>query len=364
VELTNKLKNKGIVMNILSIGISHKTADIKTREQFSLREDERALLLSELKNNPYVVEIFILSTCNRTEIYTNMIEQCPEILFDALFKVKKIKDQDKYKQYFYTFIDNDAVKHLFRVAAGLDSLVIGEKQILGQIKVAESLSRKWGAFNKDFNILLNLTMRTGKKVRTETHIDCGGSSISWAAIKTAQERLGSLKEKSVLIVGAGKMGKLTANQLANQGIGKTYVVNRNHEKAMAVSSEFGGKAVSFWDMKTYLTKVDVCICSADAPHYIIEKDLIERVMSVRQKRKLLCIDISVPRNINPEVAGIKGISLLAVDDLDKVVEENMENRYLAVSQAEGIVNKKLAEFNEKLNKTYQVEQKRSYCFVS
>src|SRR3989338_3182138 len=194
-------------MHLCVVCISHKKCPVETREKFFLRTVERELLLSHLKNESSVVEGLILSTCNRTEIYAHLLDDDPALLVKSLFKIKGLHFSDDLMKYFYVKKDKDAVRHLFSVSAGLDSLILGEKQILGQVKVAVELSRQEGMLGKQFNILTNLAIRLGKKARTETEIDAGGSSVSWAAMKMAEEVLGQLNDKAVFMLGAGKMGK-------------------------------------------------------------------------------------------------------------------------------------------------------------
>lgn len=347
-------------MPTLMVGINHKTAPIEIRERFYLKAVERELLLSNLKSHPSVVEALVISTCNRTEIYAHMIDNDPDFLRQEFFKIKNLPLDVDLKDHFYAFADCDAVNHLLRVSCGLDSLILGEKQILGQIKEAAELSRKKGMFSKQFNILTNVAIRTGKKARTETSIDCGGSSISWAAVVMAQEVLKTLQDKSVLIVGAGKMGHLAVSHLKEKGASQIFVTNRTHESAIALAEEFGGTAVSFWDLKDILSKVDVCICSASAPHYVIDEDLIQEVMEVRHGKQLVLIDISMPRNISPEISKFKNISLVTIDDLSKVVEDNVRRRQAAVEAVEKIIERKIYEYEQKLIKNHQVESEGSY----
>lgn len=342
-------------MNILAVGINHKTSSLAIREKFHLTSTERELLLSELKNDPSVVEAFVLSTCNRTEIYANLLDRNPDTLLSILFSVKKVEFTVSHRRYFYFYEGREAVRHLLSVSAGLDSLILGEKQILGQLKDAAELSRSKGMLGKQFNILSNIAVRTGKKARHETQIDYGGSSISWAAVAMAQKLLGNLEDKSVLIVGTGKMGELATNHLKQKGAEQLYVMNRTHEKAVELTKRLGGTPVSFWEIKNMLECVDVCICSAGSPHYIITKDLIEKAMQTKPGRKMICIDISVPRNIEPTVQSVNGVTLVTIDDLDKVVEENGNKRRSAVCQVEEIIGNKVDEFYRKLGKTGPVE---------
>lgn len=343
-------------MNIVAVGINHKTSVIGIREQFYLQPMERELLLSELKNDPRVMEAFVLSTCNRTELYASLVDRDPAVLLDIIFKLKKIDRNKNFKKYFYTFFNENAIDHLLRVTTGLDSLIIGEKQILGQIKEALEFSFHRGMMGRQFNILANIVLQAGKKVRRETQIDFGGSSISWASVMMAQNILGSLQDKNVLILGSGKMGRLAVQQLGNKGVKNIYIMNRTTEKAQELATENGGVAVPFWEMKEILLQVDVCICSASCVHYLIDKDLVEKAMFTRDGRKLVFIDISVPRNIDPLVAQIENVFLMTVDDLDKVVEKNIHRRLGAVEQVERIILDKKQEFYRVLAKGRLIEE--------
>jgi glutamyl-tRNA reductase len=342
-------------MNIITVGINHKTSAIGIREKFYLQPVERELLLSELKSDPRVAEAFVLSTCNRTEIYASIVDRDSNVLLDAIFKLKKIVFSENLREHFYTLFNEQAVEHLLRVTTGLDSLIIGEKQILGQMKEALECSARLGMMGRQFNILANIVLQTGKKVRRETQIDFGGSSVSWASVMMAQNIFGSLQDKSVLILGSGKMGRLAVQQLNNKGVKQIYIMNRTTEKAQELAQMNGGIAVPFWDMKATLPQVDVCICSASCVHYLIGKDLVESAMAARNGRKLVLIDISVPRNIDPLAAQVENVYLVTVDDLDKVVEENISKRLGAVEQVEKIIAGKKDEFSNALAKIRSIE---------
>lgn len=329
-------------------GLSHKTAAIEVREKFCLRPSEEELLLNDLSHEPLVVEAMVLSTCNRTEIYAHMMVPCPEILREALCKIKNRTWQPDWEKYFYTYTGPEAVRHLFRVASDLDSLILGEKQILGQVRAAVDLSHRKQMMGKVFNILSNLAVRAGKKARNETAIADGGSSISWAAVTMAQNLLGTLLDKSVLIIGSGKMGKMAIHQMQGKKIRHLYVMNRTFARAVELAGEFGAKAVSFGELKEILVEADICICSADAPHYLIEKDLLERVMALRGGRKLVCIDISMSRNISPAAAAVNNVELITVDDLDQAIANNLNTRLGAVGAVEAMIDEKIKSFYKKL----------------
>src|SRR3989338_1694345 len=343
-------------MNIITLGINHKTAAVDIRERFYLKTIERELLLTLLKNDPLIVEAFVLATCNRTEIYVGMLEDDSERVMSYLFRVKNLPLEDSLKNCFYVYSGLGAVRHLFSVAVGLDSLIIGEKQIFGQVKEAFELSTKNGMMGKTFNVLSNLVLQAGKKVRSETEIDFGGTSTSWAAVTMAQRILGTLKERSVLIIGAGKMGKLAGSHLKDKGLGQIYMMNRTPCKAVEVAVELNAEIANFWDMKETLSRVDVCICASGAPHYIIDKNLVSEAMAVRQDKSLVLIDISVPRNIDPKVKTVGNVTLFSIDDLDKVVTDNLDRRNQAVVEATRIIEDKIRQFYTKLDKIGRLGQ--------
>ncbi|OGX40942.1 MAG: glutamyl-tRNA reductase, partial [Omnitrophica WOR_2 bacterium RIFCSPLOWO2_12_FULL_50_9] len=343
-----------------AIGISHKTAPIDIREKFYLDETGRRFLLSELKNNPTVVEAIVLSTCNRTEIYAHTIApDAADVLLQALFRVKSISfpsaAAEELTKYFYTHKDRDAVSHLLRVASGLESVVLGENQILGQVKTAVDSAREEGMLGKTFNILSAAAIRAGKKARHETTVGSGGVSVSWAAINAAQRLAGTLQGRSVLIIGAGKMANLAVNQLANKAPGEVYIMNRSQDNADGLAEKFGGISVSFWDMKEILGRVDVCICSSGAPHYLVEKDVVQKIMAGRPRKPLVCVDISIPRNIDPAVGQVAGVSLITVDDLGDIVAETVERRSGAFSQVDGIIHQKVEEFYSKIARNREMK---------
>jgi glutamyl-tRNA reductase len=333
------------------VGLSHKTAPIEIREKFYLNPLQQDLLLSELKNHPLVSEAFVLSTCNRIEVYLKRVDSTidPSFVIALISKIKKI-DIDP-SSYIYAYEDTQALDHLLRVTCGLESLVLGEKQILGQVKHAVERARESGTLSRYFNILTNLAIRTGKKAQHETTISHGGSSISWAAIEMAQKAAGQLQDKSVLVIGAGKMGEIALDHLQDLGVKKIFLMNRTGEKAEQLAVQYNGIAASFWNIKEILSEVDVCFCAVGAPHYILDKEKIADIMEVRQGRKLVLIDISMPRNIDPEVKTLGAhVHLSAIDDLHEVVDNSMKMRENALSEVEAIIRRKILEFNDKISK--------------
>jgi len=337
---------------MFTVGLSHKTAPIAIREKFYLNPLQQDLLLSELKNHPLIAEAFVLSTCNRIEVYLKRTD----ISIDAAFvisliaRVKRINFDFDPASYIYTYEGPQALDHLLRVSCGLESLVLGEKQILGQVKHAVERARQTGSLSKHFNILTNLAIRTGKKAQHETAISHGGSSISWAAIEMAQKACGDLQDKSVLVIGAGKMGEIALNHLHDLGVKKIFLMNRTGEKAENLAVRYNGIAASFWNIKEILSEVDICFCAVGAPHYILDKEKIADIMAMRQGRRLVLIDISMPRNIDPEVNSLSNVHLSSIDDLHEVVGHSMKKRESALQEVEGIIRQKIMEFDHKISK--------------
>lgn len=333
-------------------GLSHKTAPIEIRERFHLNPLEQQLLLSELKTHPQVAESFVLSTCNRVEIYLHRMDASLDtsFLIALIAKIKKMEMDFDPAPYLYSYHGPQAIEHFLRVACGLESLILGEDQILGQVRNAVETAQQSGNLSRYFNVLTNLAIRTGKKARSETAIGHGGSSISWAAIELAQKTAGNLSSKSVLVIGAGKMGEIALSHLHDLGVSKIYLMNRTGEKAEGLAAKYNGVAASFWNIKELLNEVDICFCAVGAPHFILDTEKIAAVMETRQGRRLVLIDISMPRNIDPEVRSLPGVSLSSIDDLHQAVDSSLKMRESAVAAVEEIIRRKIVEFDEKLEK--------------
>ncbi|MBF0593632.1 MAG: glutamyl-tRNA reductase [Candidatus Omnitrophica bacterium] len=342
-------------MPLVLVGVNHKTCPLEVREKFFIQSTEKELLLAEFKNDPKVLAAIVLSTCNRTEIYADLLEPDPGIILERFLSVKGLSLSSGLDEYFYVRHEKEVVSHLFRVVNGLDSMILGEKQILGQVKCAVAGSQQKQMMNRTFNILTNLAIETGKKVRRDTLIDFGGSSISWAAVTEAQNILGTLEGKTVLVMGSGKMGFLAVQELKNKGVEKIYIMNRTHEKAVELAEQCGAEAVMFWQIKEILEASDVCICSTGAPHYLVDKALMQQVMASRPNRPFAAIDIAVPRNIDPHASVVPGVTLVSVDGLAQTVLDTKAKRLAAVEHAEKIIDIKIKEFYHKLDKAAAFE---------
>ncbi|MCA9392944.1 MAG: glutamyl-tRNA reductase [Candidatus Omnitrophica bacterium] len=335
-------------MYVICMGISHRTCPVDIREKYYLHPADKDMLLDEFQACPSVNEAIIISTCNRTEIYAVLTVNQPHLLLELLCHVKGVHDPETDLNCFYAYSGEKAIRHLLRVAAGLDSLIIGEKEILGQVKAAIELARTHRMTGPFLNILFNLTIRTGKLARNQTEIGRGGVSVSWAAVELIRKTVPELRHSSVLIIGAGKMSRLAIGDLKRKGAEKVYVMNRTRSKGEQLAETFGAATLPLEDLAQVLPRVDICICSSSAPYYLIDRETVKTACRQRDKG-LLLIDLSVPRNIDPATADIPGVTLVGVDELDRVVAYNVRKRLAAAYEVEKIITAKIREFYRKLS---------------
>jgi len=333
------------------LGTNHKFASIDVREHFFLSSSEQDVLLSRLRCDPRVVGSFILSTCNRTEIYVHCIDDrmiardMKTMLIDIKGKNKVVPSDD----IFYRKYEQEAVRHIFAVSCGLDSLILGEKQILGQVKASFEKARCAGCLDSFLNLLSQKVLQAAKSARHETDISIGGGSVGWAGVKIAEKWLGTLKGSDILIMGAGKMGELAAGHLQRRSPKSIKVMNRTQENAQPLIEKTGGTYVPYFDLPKILPEIDVCLCAVGAPHLLITKDLIEEVVE-HCRKPLILIDISMPRNIDPQIKDLQGVKLFCIDDLSALVSDNMEKRRGAVESVENLIDKKESAFYSSLDK--------------
>lgn len=334
-------------MHLLVLGLNHKTAPVNIREKFAFSGETVIPALKVLHQYPTIEENVILSTCNRLEIWTVASDreqgQKDMIGFLQSFQAVRLKEEE-IEQYFYFYSGEEAVLHLFRVASGLDSLVLGEGQILGQLKEVYEDACTAETNGLFLNSLFKKAIHVGKKIRRTTAIGANAISVSTVAVDLAKKFLGNLTEQKVLILGAGEMGELTAKSLAVRGVKSIIVANRNFDRAEALAEVFDGQAIHFHEIEDYLSKVDIVISSTGAPHYVLLPEQINSAMSLRQGKRLVLIDIAVPRDIDPEVGKIAGVALYDIDDLKIVLEENMKQRELEAQKALKIIEEEIAEF--------------------
>ena len=334
-------------MQLLILGLNHRTAPVEVRERVSFSREELRLGLTSLGEYDDISGLVVLSTCNRTELYAS-VEECSRGA-QALrqFLNDLAQGGEDLDGYLYTYAGNDAIKHLFRVASSLDSLVLGEGQILSQVKEAYAIAREVGATSTVLNLLFHRAIATGKRVRTETRIAFRSVSVSYAAVELAAASLGGLGGCSALIFGAGKMAELTAEHLRAHGIEMIYVTNRHMDRAERLAERLGGEAIPFDRAIDQAACVDVIVTSTGAPHYVIKAWETRRLMARRQGRKLFLIDIAVPRDVDPDVAGIKGVELYNIDALEAVVDEHLSERQSEAVKAEQIVDEEVSSLLER-----------------
>ncbi|MBM3526293.1 MAG: glutamyl-tRNA reductase [Alphaproteobacteria bacterium] len=327
------------------IGLSHRTAEVETRERAAFPEARLPELLQELARRPAVAEALIVSTCNRVEILSRVedadvgIRSLEEFLCDASRLSAFELDGRLYRH-----SGEAAVRHLFRVASSLDSMILGEPQILGQVKSFYGLAQEAGTVGSTLNGLVQAALRTAKRVRSETNIGEYSVSVSSAAVDLARKIFGDLGGRHVLIVGAGKMGELSARHLRRSGADRVRVANRSPEAARALACLFSGEAVPFEALSTWIARSDIVITSTGARDTLVDTALASAVMEERKNAPIVFIDISVPRNVDPAVGGIEGVFCYDIDDLGTVVEANIHERQRESGAAERIVEQEVAAF--------------------
>jgi len=330
-------------MSLIVIGLNHKTAPIELRERLSVEVSRLPELLRELSfKNP---EVVVLSTCNHFEIYTQT-EQ-PEIAKEHIvqYLMKRLELPTLKNSNFYQHSDQAAIHHLFSVAAGLDSMVVGEHEILGQVKNAYLTAQSTGTTGKALNVLFQRSLFVGKKVRTETGLSQGSQSVASVAVTLAQRIFGDLKNNHAMVLGAGEIAELTAKHLLSQKVHSLIVANRTYDKAVALATTLHATAVSFEQGLQKIADIDIVICSTASPTPLITRELVERIMEQRRHKLLFFIDIAMPRDVHPDVHTIDGVYVYNIDDLQSIVDENKEKRSGEVQKAETIIEKKAQEFS-------------------
>ncbi|MGZ4787720.1 MAG: glutamyl-tRNA reductase [Terriglobales bacterium] len=333
-------------MNIQLIGVNHRTAPVEVRERFAVPEKNLPDALQALVNSPGISEGLIVSTCNRVEVLAGLQNGSFD-LRDFLCKYFHV-DREEFDSYTYEFREKEAIRHLFRVTSSLDSMVVGEPQILGQVKEAYAVARAIGAVHSELDALLTRSFAVAKKVRNETAIATSAVSIASVAVDLAKKIFGDLKGKSVYLVGAGKMCELAARHLLANGAASIFVANRTYDRAVNLAGKFKGQAVKFEDLYTTIDKADIIISSTGAPHTIFRKEHGEQFMARRKNRPMFFIDIAVPRDVDPALNDIDGLFVYDIDDLQQVVASHVADRKREAVHAEEIVAMEVERFHEKL----------------
>ncbi|HEX8556882.1 MAG TPA: glutamyl-tRNA reductase [Pyrinomonadaceae bacterium] len=338
-------------MSIVLVGLNHKTAPVEVRERLAFSDESLADSLRALVDGELVREGLIVSTCNRVEILAASPGQkgadAVGRLSEFLSSVRSVP-VELFSGHLYTHADEAAVRHVFRVASSLDSMVVGEPQVLGQVRHAYSLAVEAGTAGRVLHKLVHHALRVAKRVRTETGIAASAVSVSYTAVELGRKIFGSLKGAVVLLVGAGEMAELAAQHLAGAGAGRVLVTNRTYETAQRLAVAFGGEAVEFARLEEALAQADVVICSTGARDYIITAEMAERARAARRNRPAFFIDISVPRNVDPEVARLANLFVFDVDDLQAVVASNLREREREAERAELIVETEVGQFQQAL----------------
>jgi glutamyl-tRNA reductase len=332
-------------MNIIVVGLSHKTASVEIREKVAFSPTQMEKPLQQVVALPDITEAVIVSTCNRVEIYATTRD-----IAGGISRLKRFLADyhhlalETLEPHLYSYHEEDAIRHVFRVASSLDSMVVGEPQILGQIKTSYGYAAEYRSSGIILNRFLHKAFSVAKRVRTETKIASSAVSVAFAAVELAKKIFGDLSDKTVMLIGAGEMCELAAKHFINTGVRGVMVTNRTYERAVKLAEEFDGKAVNFDDLFDQLHKADIILSSTGAPHFIIKPKEMEEVIRRRRHKPMFLIDIAVPRDIDPRVNDIENAFLYTVDDLNGVVESNLEQRKIEAAKAEAIVDQEIGQF--------------------
>ena len=338
-------------MSIVLVGINHKTAPVEIRELLVFSEVACAEGLRALVDGEIVREGLIVSTCNRVEIVAatanDQFLQGAERITDFLSNSRSLP-RESFAPHVYQHLDDQAVRHLFRVASSLDSMVVGEPQVLGQVRRAYSVALEVGTAGRVLNRLVHHALHVAKRVRAETGIAASAVSISYMAVELGKKIFGSLKGRTVLLIGAGEMAELSARHLMNAGVSRVLVTNRTKAAADRLAADFQGEAVRFDALTESLATADIVICSTGADQYVVTAELARAALERRRNRPAFFIDISVPRNIDPAVGKLPNLFVFDIDDLESVISSNIREREHEAQRAELIVDSEVMQFQQAL----------------
>jgi glutamyl-tRNA reductase len=338
-------------MSILLVGLNHKTAPVAVREQLAFTDEACADGLRALVDGEVVREGLIVSTCNRVEVLAatgNRDAQESAERVSQFLSESRCISLDVFSRHLYSHADDEAVRHIFRVASSLDSMVVGEPQVLGQVRRAYSLAVEAGTAGRVLNRLVHHALRVAKRVRTETGIAASAVSISYMAVELGRKVFGSLAGRTVLLVGAGEMAELSARHLVGAGASRVMVANRTDETARKLAAEFGGESVDYARLTSHLSEADIVICSTGASDYVITPEMAREAMGARRNRPAFFIDISVPRNIDPAIGQISNLFVFDIDDLEAVVASNIREREREAERAQLIIESEVMQFQQAL----------------
>jgi glutamyl-tRNA reductase len=330
------------------IGLNHKTADIEVRERLAFNGPKLEEGLKGLSSLPGIKEAFIISTCNRVEIYLHSKNTVSTQVIRFLSEFHSIPEE-LLKKSLYILNGLEAARHLFRVASSLDSMVIGEPQILGQVKEAFEFALGQKTTGPIINTLVKKAISAAKRVRTETRIAENAVSISYAAVELAKKIFEDLSTKTFMLLGAGEMAELAARHLISNGVRSVTVANRTYERGCELAREFNGRAIRFEDFPKELVHTDIVICSTGAPNYVVTKADMQEILKERKQKPVFLIDISVPRNIDPAINELDNVYLYDIDDLQGVVDSNILERKKEAEKAEKIIDEEVEKFQKWLS---------------
>jgi len=332
-------------VHIIAVGLGHRTAPVEIREKFTFAAGRLAEALKELRETKSVLECVIVGTCNRTELYAVVDRQylCGHFVRGFLEKWFGVPRED-FNPYLYMYEDRKAVEHLFRVTSGLDSMVIGETQILGQVKDAFLLAQETGTTGTLFNTLFKQAVTFAKRAHSETSIGENPVSVSYAAVELGKRIFGSFAQKTVLIVGAGKMSELTAKHLHAGGATRILVVNRTMERALDLAGKFRGEAYPMERLSDALVEADIIISSTGSEGYVLTKKMVQSTIPHRKSRPLFMVDIAVPRDLDPAIGELSNVFLYDIDDLESIVESNLTERRAEAEKIEGMIASEIGQF--------------------
>ncbi len=331
-------------MELLAFGLNHKSAPISIREKLAFTPDSVIPALQELAGIPHVSEAVILSTCNRTELYCGVDSDNPHLaLLDWLAGYHQLPIE-QLKPHLYSHVARNSIRHLYRVACGLDSMVLGEPQILGQIKTAYHTAKQAGTLDKTLTKLFHSSFTAAKKVRTDTAIGSSPVSVAFTAVRLAHQIFGDLKTQTVLLIGAGETIELTARHLHNQGVDNIIIANRSIDRAQQLAEHFNARAIHLSELNQYLAEADIVVSSTASQLPILGKGSIESAIRKRKHKPMFLVDLAVPRDIETEVQQLSDVFLYTIDDLQQVVIDNIKSRQEAAQQAEEIIETQVDHF--------------------
>ncbi|MBI4446733.1 MAG: glutamyl-tRNA reductase [Acidobacteria bacterium] len=332
-------------MGLVLVGLSHKTTPVEIRERVAFPEGGLCSAHQQLRRDFQVPESFIISTCNRVELVASLPEETdgPQRLKNFFYRYHSISPPE-LERFFYSYLHHDAIKHVFRVASSLDSMIVGESQILGQMKRAYAAACEAGSVGAHLNSLLPRAFFVAKRVRSETQIGASAVSVSYAAVELARKIFGNLQGMTILLLGAGKMGELAARNLLNSGVSRILVANRTHEKAAELARQFQGTAVPFEEMGEHLLVSDIILVSTGSDNYVLDKACVQQALRGRRYTPLFIVDISVPRNVDPHVNQLDNVFLYDIDDLQSVIDANVREREQQAAVAEEIIEEEVQNF--------------------